>query len=264
MQTWERMTGAARHAAAPACACVPPQIDRESACSLLEQVTAAVALEPPLARPDALALIGAFLAGNQTPFEQLAQGRRIDGDLTDEGPDVAEVLVFACLLAVRQQWKPATRLVREEDRELSSPGADVCPACGSLARLEVLAGDEKRRYLACPACEAMWRINRVGCPRCGEPDGKQLSVISHPADGARAIVHCLSCNRAWRRLDTGKQPYPEGLTLAESLYPWTVEEALADLDLIPVALRPQTEMPCAACAAGHGSPCHDEPPRSQP
>lgn len=237
MQTWKRLTDAVRDAAARE-SVRPPHLDRAVACALFGQVSDAVGLCPALDGSQINALLAGFLCGDQTPFEALAEGREIAADLAEEGVGMAEILAVACLLAARDQWRHSPRIVYEDDRELSTPGVDACPTCGTLSRLEVLAGEDGRRYLACPACETLWRINRVGCPRCGESDGAKLAVISHPDEGGRFVIHCQSCNRAWRRLNTGKQDYPDGLTLTESLFPWKVEEALADLDFLPIPLRP--------------------------
>ncbi|MFO1428641.1 MAG: formate dehydrogenase accessory protein FdhE [Candidatus Competibacteraceae bacterium] len=191
---------------------------------------------PALTIHEAEELARAFIEGDDSPFERLGAGRGIASSV-EVGLEADEVLVLCALLAVREQWGRGAHVV-----EPSAAGANeldaVCPECGSLARLEILLGQYSERYSVCPVCDAYWRIARVGCPHCGERDGRHLTVYSAEESVGRALVHCLSCRRVWRRLELRGRMTPPDDVFIRAVEPWS-EELLLDQreDVVPVPLR---------------------------
>ncbi len=229
----ERLTQRAHNAPSP----VPPAIDFDRASALLQSMLSELGLVPALSDSEAKEAFHGFLAGDQSPFQRIAalHTAKTDGQLEQLTPDdLEETILFCVLLAARAQWarvKPAAE---------SSPAgrANICPVCGGIGRLEVIAGEDGQRSLICPACDARWRISRVGCPHCGEQDGSRMEILSVAEEPGRAMAHCLSCGRAWRRRDTGRQPYPEGASLADAFLPWKVEASVCfSTNILPVPLR---------------------------
>lgn len=215
-------------------AAVPPAIDADRAARLLRNLLSSLGLFPELSDAEANEALNGFLKGDQSPFQNIAKRRaaRGGGNLAPE--DVEETALFCALLAAREQWTRFSRAVA------AAPAApfNLCPVCGGIGRMEIIAGEDGRRSLVCPACDALWRIPRVGCPHCGEQDGSRLEVLSAAEEPGRAMVHCRSCGRAWRRRDMGRQPYPEGMALADAFLPWAVEASLcSSSNILPVPLR---------------------------
>ncbi|MFO1428576.1 MAG: hypothetical protein U1F76_00315 [Candidatus Competibacteraceae bacterium] len=55
----------------------------------------------------------------------------------------------------------------------------------------------------------------------------------------RALIHCLSCRRVWRRLELRGRTAPPDDVFIRAVEPWS-EELLLDQreDVLPVPLRP--------------------------
>lgn len=192
---------------------------------------------PVLTLAEAEELAQAFIEGDDTPFDRLGNGRRLASD-EDAGLEVDEMLVLCALLAAHEQWGRGAHSVELPASRMDEPDA-VCPECGSLARLEILLGQYSERYSVCPVCDAYWRIVRVGCPHCGERDGRHLTVYSAEESIGRALVHCLSCRRVWRRLELRGRTTPLDDLFIRAIEPWP-EELLLDQreEVLPAPLRP--------------------------
>ena len=215
----------------------PGKLDSARAAATILRCAETAGLIPALTLAEAEELARAFIEGDDGPFERLGAGRRLASG-EDVGLEADEVLVICTLLATREQWSRGAHSV-----EPLASGADqadaVCPECGSLARLEILLGQYSERYSVCPVCDAYWRIVRVGCPHCGERDGRHLTVYSAEESIGRALVHCLSCQRVWRRLELRGWTTPPDDLFIRALEPWPEELPLDQReDVLPVPLRP--------------------------
>jgi hypothetical protein len=107
--------------------------------------------------------------------------------------------------------------------------------------LELLLGQFSERYAVCPACDALWRIPRIGCPHCSESDGHHLVVYNNTEGRTdRALVHCLVCRRVWRRLDLKDRTAPPDDLFVRAFEPWPEELLFDQRDaVLPVPLRPR-------------------------
>ncbi len=213
------------------------KLDLARAAATVRRCAQSAGLSPALTSAEAEELARAFIEGDDGPFGRYGAGYSF-GPTEESGLEVDEVLVLCALLAAREQWARGAHSM-----ELPTSGSDepnaVCPACGSLAHLEILLGQYSERYVVCPACDAFWRIPRVGCPHCGEQDGHYLVVYTAEERTERALIHCLSCRRVWRRLELrGHTTAPDDLFI-RTFEPWP-EELLLDQrdDVLPVPLRP--------------------------
>ena len=215
----------------------PGKLDLARAAETILRCTQNAGLSPALTIAEAEELARAFVDGDDGPFGRLGDGHSLP-PTEESGLEVDEVLALCALLAVREQWARGTHSV-----ELPTSGSDepdaVCSECGSLARLEILLGQYSERYVVCPACDAFWRIVRVGCPHCGERDGRHVVVYTTEQRTGRALVHCLSCRRVWRRLELRGHTTPPADLFIRTFEPWP-EELLLDQreDVLPVPLRP--------------------------
>ncbi len=225
-----------REAGAPAAA--SSELDLVRAAATIRRCAAEAGLTPALTLTEAEELARAFVDGDDGPFVRYGANYSLAPTLQSElGAD--EALALCALLAAREQWAQGARLVEPAAADSTSLNA-VCPACGSLARLEILLDQFSERYATCSACDAYWRITRVGCPHCGESDGRHVVVYNATEQTGRALVHCLSCRRAWRRLDLRNRMAPPDELFLHALEPWT-EELLLDQrdDVLPAPLRPR-------------------------
>ncbi|HYQ92556.1 MAG TPA: formate dehydrogenase accessory protein FdhE, partial [Candidatus Competibacteraceae bacterium] len=152
------------------------KLDFARAAATILRCVESAGLTPALTINEAEELARAFIGGDDGPFSRLGAGRRLASD-EDAALEVDEVLVLCALLAAREQWGRGAHRV-EPLASGAEPADAVCPECGSLARLEILLGQYSERYSVCPVCDAYWRIARVGCPHCGEHDGRHLTVYS--------------------------------------------------------------------------------------
>jgi hypothetical protein len=213
------------------------KLDPALAAATILRCAESAGLTPTLTSAEAEELARAFVEGDDGPFDRLSAGRRLASD-EDAGLEVDEVLVLCALLAAREQWGRGAHNVEPQASGTDDSDA-VCPECGSLARLEILLGQYSERYSVCPVCDAYWRIVRVGCPHCGEHDGRHLTVYSTEGPVGRALVNCLSCRRVWRRLELRGRTTPPDDLFIRAVEPWP-EELLLDQreDVLPVPLRP--------------------------
>src|SRR5512142_3030336 len=194
-------------------------------------------LSPALTAVEAEDLARAFVDGDDGPFIRYSDGHSLPPtEESDLGVD--EILVLCALLAAREQWAREARAVGLPASGSAEPDA-VCPACGSMARLEIVLGPSGERYAVCPACDALWRIPRIGCPHCGESDGRHLVVYNTEGRTDRALVHCLVCRRVWRRLDLKDRTAPPDDLFIRAFEPWSEEVLFGERDdVLPVPLRP--------------------------
>jgi len=212
------------------------KLDLASAAATIRRCTQSAGLSPALTIAEAEELARAFIDGDDGPFGRYGVGYSFP-PTEESGLEIDEVLVLCALVAAREQWARGAHSV-----ELPTSGSDqpdaVCPECGSLARLEILLSQYSERYVVCPACDAFWRISRVGCPHCGERDGRHLVVYTAEERTERALIHCLSCRRVWRRLELRSHTTPPDDLFIRTFEPWP-EELLLDQhdDVLPVPLR---------------------------
>jgi hypothetical protein len=212
-------------------------LDLARAAATILRCAQSVGLVPALTSAEAEALVRAFIEGDDNPFSRLVGGRHLSSN-ESAGLEVDEVLVLCTLLAARKQWASGMHSAKPPASRADEPDA-VCPDCGSLARLEILLGQYSERYSVCPVCDAFWRIVRIGCPHCGERDGRRLVVYSATEPVERSLVHCQTCRRAWRRLELRGHATPPDDLFIRAFEPWP-EELLLDQyeDVLPVPLRP--------------------------
>ena len=216
----------------------PGELDLARAAATFQRCAQSAGLAPAVTLTEAEDLVRAFLAGEDDPFGRYGANHSLSAD-EESGLEVDEVLVLCALLAAREQWARPARIVELSASRPNQPDA-VCPECGSLARLEVLLGQYSERYVVCSACDALWRTHRVGCPHCGERDGSQLMIYTAQEPTQRALVHCLSCRRVWRRLELRGRTTPPDDLFSRAFEPWG-EELLLDQrdDVLPTPLRPR-------------------------
>ncbi len=215
----------------------PGELDLVRAAATIVRCAGHADLSPTLAFAEAEDLARAFVDGDDGPFVRYSDGHSLP-PATESDLAVDEGLVLCALLAAREQWTRAARIVELPASRSAEPDA-VCPECGSLARLEILLGQFSERYAVCPACDALWRIPRVGCPHCGESDGRRLVVYNTAGRTDRALVHCLVCRRVWRRLDLRNRTVPPDDLFIRAFEPWSEEQLLGQRDdVLPVPLRP--------------------------
>lgn len=216
----------------------PGEIDFARAAATIQRCTQSAGLAPALTFAEAEDLARAFVAGDDDLFGRYGANHSLPTG-EESGLEVDEVLVLCTLLAAREQWARAARIVEPPASGPNQPDA-VCPECGSLARLEILLGQYSERYVVCPVCDALWRTHRVGCPHCGERDGSQLMIYTAQERTNRALVHCLSCRRVWRRLEIRGHTTPPDELFIRAFEPWG-EELLLDQrdDVLPTPLRPR-------------------------
>ena len=215
----------------------PGELDFARAAATIVRCAGHAHLSPTLVFAEAEDLAQAFVDGDDGPFVRYSDGHSLP-PATESDLAVDEVLVLCALLAAREQWTRAARIVELPASRSVEPDA-VCPECGSLARLEILLGQFSERYVVCPACNALWRISRVGCPHCGESDGRHLVVYNIEGRTDRALVHCLVCRRIWRRLELRDRTIPPDDLFIRTFEPWSEEQLLGQRDdVLPVPLRP--------------------------
>jgi formate dehydrogenase accessory protein FdhE len=76
--------------------------------------------------------------------------------------------------------------------ELEAWGRGLCPVCGGLPDLAILAGDPAARHLVCSRCSTPWPYARVGCPFCRDA-GQQAYYAD--GDGTHRLYVCPRCRR---------------------------------------------------------------------
>ncbi len=213
------------------------KLDLARAAATIRRCTQSAGLSPALTIAEAEELARAFVDGDDGPFGRYGAGHSFP-PTEESGLEVDEVLALCALLAAREQWARGAHSVEPPTSGSDEPNA-VCPECGSLARLEILLGQYSERYSVCPVCNAYWRIARVGCPHCGERDGHHLVVYTAEQRTGRALVHCLSCRRVWRRLELRGHTTPPDDLFIRTFEPWPEELLLDQRDeVLPVPLRP--------------------------
>jgi hypothetical protein len=216
----------------------PGLLDFPQAARALQHCAGMAGLSPPVPTTEAEGLARAFLDGDDQPFADCTGHHSVSPELASAF-GAGDVLVLSTLLAAREQWSRGPGIVEPPVSEGDAQEA-LCPVCGSLARLELLLGQYSEKYAVCPACDSLWRIPRVGCPHCGESDGRRLVVYRDESRSDRALVHCLSCRRVWRRLNVkGRMTPPDDLFL-RAFESWSEETLLAERDDVQsVPLRPR-------------------------
>lgn len=215
----------------------PGQLDFARAAATITRCAGGAGLTPALTPVEADELARAFMRGDDTPFIDYAADHDVPPSLAGE-IDVDELLALCALLAAREQWSGGAQ--RVEPSAGPAQLEAVCPTCGSLARLEFLLGQFSERYAACPACDAYWRITRVGCPQCGESDGARVVIYNAAGQSGRALAHCRSCGRVWRRLELKMDIRPPNDLFIQALEPWPEEELLDQNENVrPTPLRPR-------------------------
>lgn len=228
----------AKRVVTPLPAVTPGDLDRNRAVATVVQCAGSAGLTPALPPAAAAELVHAFLDGDDAPFARCATSYHLPPD-DETGLDSNELLILCTLLAAREQWAGKVRIVTLPDSGQVGTEA-VCPVCGSLARLELLLGQYSERYVVCPACDALWRIPRVGCPYCGERDGNRLVVYNATERTDRALVHCQNCQRVWRRLHRQDRNTPPDDLFIHAITPWPEELLVGQhAAVLPVPLRPQ-------------------------
>ncbi len=105
------------------------------------------------------------------------------------GPS-SEAEAFALLATLRA-------FARQQGRPSEGEGAR-CPVCGNAADVAYL-DEDGFRHLVCAVCDSEWKVERIGCPYCGEKDPKKLRY--YPYDPHYRLYHCETCGATLPAMD---------------------------------------------------------------
>lgn len=86
---------------------------------------------------------------------------------------------------------------RQQGRPSEGEGAR-CPVCGNTADVAYL-DEDGFRHLVCAVCDSEWKVERIGCPYCGEKDPKKL--LYYPYDPHYRLYHCETCEATLPAVD---------------------------------------------------------------
>ncbi len=130
------------------------------------------------------------------------KGRRSEQVADDLGLD-KQVLSFLAYNSIRPSIEAAIEQLRC-DLEHESWRECHCPVCGSLPSLNLLKGNEGKRYSLCSYCGFQWRIDRLSCAVCGNGEHVSLSYFSGEGEEAFRIDLCEKCNHYIKTIDYRK------------------------------------------------------------
>jgi FdhE protein len=68
-----------------------------------------------------------------------------------------------------------------------------CKFCGEPVRL-AKQGENGKKVVVCPRCEASWEHKKLECAICGNDDHKELTIIKIDDDTTAQIQACKKCN----------------------------------------------------------------------
>jgi FdhE protein len=79
-----------------------------------------------------------------------------------------------------------------------------CPLCGSLPLIGRLKDNEGFRMLTCSFCRHEYRVQRLGCPYCGERKSEKLEYFDAEDEPGVMVEICKSCTGYIKTLDFRK------------------------------------------------------------
>lgn len=150
--------------------------------------------------PGVLEGVLGLLEAYDPTFAEAARGLR---DLDEKDLQAALASLFA---GEAGPWSEAEAFallatLRAYTRQLSQPvegeGAR-CPVCGNAADVAYL-DEDGFRHLVCAVCDSEWKVERIGCPYCGEKDPKKIHY--YPYDPHYRLYRCETCDATLPAVD---------------------------------------------------------------
>jgi len=120
--------------------------------------------------------------------------------LAEAASTKADVLHFLMQTVLSPFYASRARLYRD----LIDPDAwrrGNCPMCGSEPAIARLAGDDGRRFLACPLCNTEWVFARLRCPFCENEATRKLRHFTFEDDEVHRVECCDTCRRYLKVVD---------------------------------------------------------------
>lgn len=155
-------------------------------------------------RPDAIAVLDAAIAQDQTAIAALAADARIEHPALAAAAQLAALtLLQACARALAPKAE-------------SDWNHGYCPVCGAYPALAEVLGLERRRQLRCGRCGVGWRTEVLLCAFCGERDHEQLgSLVPDGAAGQLAWIETCATCRAYLKVRAALRAAAPELVLIE-------------------------------------------------
>lgn len=125
---------------------------------------------------------------------------RLETAVSELGIDKQVILFFA-----HESIKPSIEATVERLRpeiDAETWGKGCCPICGSNPHLNLLKGEEGKRFLLCAFCGYQWRIDRMTCPFCMNPKQGSLHYFYGEGEEAYRIDTCDQCHQYIKTIDT--------------------------------------------------------------
>jgi FdhE protein len=137
----------------------------------------------------------AFLKGDDPWLESIGREK------TPESP--------RCLNFLVQSSLTPGLIKAESELSLLLPSSQAwdhghCPLCGSLPLIGRLKDKEGFRMLTCSFCRHEYRVQRLGCPYCGERKSEKLEYFDAEDEPGVMVEVCRSCNGYIKTLDFRK------------------------------------------------------------
>ncbi|HWQ42922.1 MAG TPA: formate dehydrogenase accessory protein FdhE [Desulfosporosinus sp.] len=99
------------------------------------------------------------------------------------------------MLATKKDMLDAARLESDESE------STMCPICGEVAMLSVLAPPTGKRLLHCTLCGHEWPTKRIACIRCGREEASEQNYLHSEEFLGVEVVACETCGQYFKEFD---------------------------------------------------------------
>jgi FdhE protein len=129
-------------------------------------------------------------SGKEQPSEQGDAHRGVD----------KQVLSFLIRNSIRPSIEAGMEPLRKELESIMWRKS-LCPICGSPPSMNLLKGEEGKRYSLCSYCGYEWRMDRLSCAVCGNKEQGSLNYFVAEGEEACRMDLCNKCHHYVKTLD---------------------------------------------------------------